>query len=447
MHCLCLMSSGITNDFVTILLQMLTKDGNKSKFIRLVNPLLEYLRDSLRLSFCAAKRLPNKKWVSENYVAFARLVPFMYTTYFRNYSRQDSVTGRYALLVRKLVNSFNYLLSILMRPDQNQITKGVIDDAVKIYLQCLNNVDSSFGSELKGNIGIWTKQNPLSLLNLAEQIHKFGPLRFFWEGRNENKISQAKQYLNNTRETLSFYQSKLKRIRKKVSIDTIGRKLNEARVLDLNVRGVDDSSTREGEESSLESSSVEDTDDESSSVEDTDNENDSGDEGNEEEEEEELALFNNVSTVYDDEQDRGAAWYRGYYKYKNVEMLRINIEKGNFVSCLLFRDGLWACLKHPQSQRGSKTHMKVCQLRVGDESFKCCGSLFYHITVTNNVKLVPLMPGAIRNCLLMPFHSSHNGILFSNQFTIITDEWEVVNGNDLSITHPAIEMSLYDDIL
>lgn len=322
-----------------------------------------------------------------------------------------------------------------MRQDQNQITKGVIDDAVKIYLQCLNNVDNSFGSELKGNIGIWTKQNPLSLLNLAEQIHKFGPLRFFWEGRNENKISQAKQDLVNTKETLSFYQSKLKRIRKKVSIATIGRQLNEARVLDLNVREVDDSSTREGEESSLESSSLEGTDDE----------NDSGDEGNEEEEEEEeeLTLYNN-STV-DDEQDRGAAWYRGYYKYKNVEMLRINLEKGNFVSCLLFPDGLWACLKHPQSPRGSITHMKLCQLSVGDESFKCCGSLFYHITVTNNVKLVPLVSGAIRNCLLMPFHRERT--LFNNQFTIITDEWEVVNGNDLSIIHPTIEMSLYDDIL
>ncbi len=319
-----------------------------------------------------------------------------------------------------------------MRPNQNDITKGVIDDAVKIYLQCLNNVGNAIGRDLTANIGIWTKQNPLSLLNLAEQIHNFGPWRFYWEGRNENKISQAKQYLVNTKETLSFYQSKLKRIRKKVSIDTIERQLNEARVLDLNVSEVDDSSTSsEGDESSLESSFLEGID-----------ENDSGDEENEEEEEE-LAHYNNVRTV--DEHERGA-WYRGYYKYKNVEMLRNNLEKGNFVSCLLFPDGLWACLKPPQSPRGSRTHIKLCQLSVGDESFKCCGSLFYHITVTNNVKLVPLVSGAIiRNCLLMPFHRERT--LFSNQFSIITDEWEVVNGNDLSITHPTIEMSLYDDVL
>lgn len=396
--------------------------------MRLVNPLLTYLRDTLRLSFCVAKLLPNKKWLSENYVAFARLVPFMYTIYFNNFCRPGSVIGRHGNLVRKLVNSFNVLLSILMRPNQNDITKGMVDDAVKIYLQCLNNVDNAIGSYLTANVGIWTKQNPLSLLNLAQQIHHFGPWRNYWEGRNEEKISQAKTHLKFTRVTLKFYQSKLERIRKKVAIDTIERQLRETVALDLNISEEDDSSASEGSSSSAMTSSCVDGIDE----------NDSGDDEMEDDEDYE-----------EEEQDRyivdhqRGEWYRGYYKYRNEEILGDNLEKGNFVSCLLFQDGLWACLRSHGATHTKQ--MKLCQLHVGDESFECCGSSFFHVTVTDNIKMVSSGQAAIRNCLLMPFHKDGGQTLFSNKFTIISDEWDFINGTDLSIVYPTIEISFYHD--
>ena len=136
---------------------ILKKGGNTQKFKRLANPFIQYLGSTLRLAFCVARRVPNTKWCSENYVAFARLTPFMFGIYFKEYGESTSFmsSGSGSILLQRLVNVYNVLISTLMRPNQADVSKDVIDNVVKIYLSCLNDLDKAIGKKVDENIGLW----------------------------------------------------------------------------------------------------------------------------------------------------------------------------------------------------------------------------------------------------------------------------------------------------
>ena len=155
---------------MNILMAILKKGGNRQKYKRLANPFIQYLGSTLRLAFCVARRVPNTKWCSENYVAFARLTPFMFGIYFTEYDASTSFmsSGSGSILLQRLVNVYNVLISTLMRPNQTNVSKDVIDNLVKIYLSCLNDLDNAIGQKVDENIGLWSKKNPISLLNHSD---------------------------------------------------------------------------------------------------------------------------------------------------------------------------------------------------------------------------------------------------------------------------------------
>ena len=391
----------------------MTSGKQKSSFVSVVNPFTNYLGSSLRLSFCVPRRLPNKKWVSENYIAFARIAPFMFGTYFSKYhERNNTMALGNGILLQRLINAFNVLISTLMRPNQNDITRDMIDDVVKIYLSCLNDLDKSIGGKVgdQNNIGLWTKQNPLSLLNLGRQIERFGPLRFHWEGRNENKITDAKSDLSKMRSSLSFFQKKLQKIRRRVAIATIERQV--------------DGNNEDGNTSRCEEPDTdEDGDDDNLHVnsEDMDNGDDDDDDD-------------------DDETEQGDKWYRGCYRYKSTQSLETNLANGNFVSCFLRESGgLWAFV----SFKRKEDQVPICELRMETEKpLKCCGSSFFKFTVTNNIHTISVEKSRstiLRNCLLLPYHHE-DSILFSG----ITDKWEIIL-EKLSLAYPRIDLSLYEN--
>ena len=48
-----------------------------------------------------------------------------------------------------------------------------------------------------------------TLLNLAEQRARFGPIRWYWEGTNERFIGELKKYLVSMRKTPQYFMGKL----------------------------------------------------------------------------------------------------------------------------------------------------------------------------------------------------------------------------------------------
>lgn len=68
-----------------------------------------------------------------------------------------------------------------------------------------------------GDAWLTNKANPVSLLNLTEQLEHFGPLRWYWEGVCERYIQIVKPYLiKNMRRTPSYFKKKLSMLHKMV---------------------------------------------------------------------------------------------------------------------------------------------------------------------------------------------------------------------------------------
>lgn len=420
---------------MNILMAILKKGGNRQKYKRLANPFIQYLGSTLRLAFCVARRVPNTKWCSENYVAFARLTPFMFGIYFTEYDASTSFmsSGSGSILLQRLVNVYNVLISTLMRPNQTDVSKDVIDNLVKIYLSCLNDLDNAIGQKVDENIGLWSKKNPISLLNLGKQIEDKGPVRFYWDGRNEGKIPECKSDLSKMRMSLSFFQTKLARIRRRVSLRNIQRHFDD------NSTGID------GEPFYV---ADDDDDDDDTTSSDDDDEGDDmavdhdyntnadaeidGADGEDELEEEDG----------DDTHRRGRGeWYRGCYRYKDLEHLQSAFTRGEFVSCYLQKNG--RLLAYVNSGHTNKDEARICELIMEDDVQKCCGSSFFRFTVSGTVETITLEESKkqiLRYCLLLPLHGTAT---FGGRFAAITDEWEVLL-NGLTISYPTIDESLFN---
>ncbi len=425
---------GITKDLVNILMAILKKGGNTQKFKRLANPFIQYLGSTLRLAFCVARRVPNTKWCSENYVAFARLTPFMFGIYFKEYGESTSFmsSGSGSILLQRLVNVYNVLISTLMRPNQADVSKDVIDNVVKIYLSCLNDLDKAIGKKVDEKIGLWSKKNPISLLNLGQQIEDKGPVRFYWDGKNEGKIPECKSDLSKMRLSLSFFQTKLARIRRRVSLRNIQRHFDD------NSTGIDGEPFYVADDDDDDTTSSDDDDEGDDMAVDHDHNINADAEIDGVDGEDELEEEDGDDTH---RRERGE-WYRGCYRYKNLEHLQSAFTRGEFVSCYLRKTGgLWA---YVNSGHTNKDEAQICELIMEDEDVqKCCGSSFFRFTVSSTVETITLEESKeqiLRNCLLLPLHSTAT---FGGRFAAITDEWEVLL-NGLSISYPTIDESLFN---
>ena len=101
------------------------------------------------------------------------------------------------------------MITILM--DDDKYNKETVDDAIKLFLSMTDAFDKSFNNydlDKMDKTWLFRKGNFISLLNLPEQIHRFGPLRSFWEGRCERYIQNVKRYLTNVRPTNTYLLSR-----------------------------------------------------------------------------------------------------------------------------------------------------------------------------------------------------------------------------------------------
>ena len=172
---------GVTKALVACFASFITGYSDLTAFHDDINPFLEDIA-SFRLDYCVMKTLPNTLWVSENYIALARILPWVFGYYCANFKPKQSSNAhcsqQWQIQVdafQQLFNAYSVMVSTLMSRDKPDY--DILDQQIKIFLTTCTRLDAV----LTGDTSFWAeKGNFYSLLNLPEQIKKFGPLRDWW---------------------------------------------------------------------------------------------------------------------------------------------------------------------------------------------------------------------------------------------------------------------------
>ena len=150
----------------------------KSDFETLVNTDLLDIQ-MLRLEWCSVRSLPRKQWLAEDELGFSRILPYIYGMFFRFLQLPESSNTSSITLIalQQLYVSLYVMVAMLMSPHEPN-TNAIIRHS-KIFLSCCDRFSKSyFDSDSEP---FWsTTGNFPSLLNLGEQIEKFGPIRWYW---------------------------------------------------------------------------------------------------------------------------------------------------------------------------------------------------------------------------------------------------------------------------
>ena len=106
---------GVLASIVEVLDSVFTDLKLGTRFENSVNAnLLEV--ESLRLERCKAKPVPKKQWLAENELALARILPFVYTTFFNTVAlpRNSNMNPDVLKVIYKVIHTLHLLLCRLM---------------------------------------------------------------------------------------------------------------------------------------------------------------------------------------------------------------------------------------------------------------------------------------------------------------------------------------------
>ena len=198
---------GVSGTIYEVMEQCMAKESNKKRFERHINQYLFDIRD-FRLSFCSMREFPKAMWISENLVAFSRLIRFIYGHYFSVMKVKDTAAIDPAM---RMVCALDVMISLLMN-GEDEIDLDFTGEVIKIFLSSC--VEWATHLSLSGNVDFMEKSNFFSLLNLVDQIVDFGPLRHWWGGSYEADIGTVKPELKYMRKSQSFLARKLAAVRK-----------------------------------------------------------------------------------------------------------------------------------------------------------------------------------------------------------------------------------------
>jgi hypothetical protein len=195
-------------------------------FERLVNVYLTKI-ESLRLDWLKLRELPKTKWLAENLLGMARILPAVYGMFFTNFT-VPPIYSCAAQSLKQTINSMHVLISALMSSRCSFEHSRKIDIYIKIFLSCVHRSAKLVLGNVEGNAWLTNKANPVSLLNLTRQIEHFGPVRWYYEGVCERYIQVVKPYLvKNMRRTPSYFQQKLILIHKMVFMKWLAKAFDE----------------------------------------------------------------------------------------------------------------------------------------------------------------------------------------------------------------------------
>lgn len=118
--------------------------GHGASFEALLNPLLEDIA-GFRVDYCQLRNIPDANWISDSYLAFARILPWVYGIYCLNFKpprdKEEEFTQELRLM-QQLINAYYVMISALMhRPEDTneshesfQRRVGIIEQKVKVFL-------------------------------------------------------------------------------------------------------------------------------------------------------------------------------------------------------------------------------------------------------------------------------------------------------------------------
>ena len=211
-----------------------TTKQKKTKFVMATEAPMETLRlfqlNYLRLtSFSTAsnKKAANgitKLWLSDNYVAFERVSPYLfgiviYQVLPHRNDTADDVACRNALA--KMMTAMFVMISHIMSPWDPH--PSVIEQHVRFFLQSC--VEYSLQVTEEDQKQFWEdKANFVSLLNLSHQIIEFGPIRLYWDGDYERHIQIIKPTLVCLRGTKGYFKTRMGHLLQDHLLDMFARK-------------------------------------------------------------------------------------------------------------------------------------------------------------------------------------------------------------------------------
>ena len=116
------------------------------------------------------------------------------------------------------------MICILMSPRDPLAPE--IDEHVKMFLSCCHRYSRSYYD--KDVRPFWANTgNFPTLLCLAEQRQRHGPIRWYWEGTSERFIQQLKKVLVSMRKTTEYFAGKLSRMYRTNVMDWLDEELSK----------------------------------------------------------------------------------------------------------------------------------------------------------------------------------------------------------------------------
>ena len=108
-----------------------------------------------------------------------------------------------------MFHSMHVMICILMSPRDSLAPE--IDEHMKVFLSCCHCYARSY---YESNVRpFWSNTgNFPTLLCLAEQRRRHGPIRWYWEGTSERFIQQVKKVLVSMRKTTQYFSGKLSKM-------------------------------------------------------------------------------------------------------------------------------------------------------------------------------------------------------------------------------------------
>ncbi|KAL9181321.1 hypothetical protein ACHAXT_010126 [Thalassiosira profunda] len=217
-----LLFEGITADVMEVIQKFLKSKSLNAPFERFANVFLSEI-ESFRLSWCKARELPKTYWQAEDLLGLSRIMPCVYGLFFADANFRGA-DARVAIGILQMLNAFHAMLSALMGPRCCKDSEK-IDIYIKIFLTSIYRVSALIDND--GSFSwLLAKGNFLSLLNLPEQIRRYGPVRWYYEGSDERFVQCVKPFLvTNARKTPSYFKIRLRLMQVMKLIDWIKKSL------------------------------------------------------------------------------------------------------------------------------------------------------------------------------------------------------------------------------
>jgi hypothetical protein len=198
---------GILASVVEVLESFFADHKIFAAFERTVNVHLLEIQ-SMRLEWCKTKPVPKKQWLAENELGLARIIPFIYTTFFNQVEipQRTNTNNRVLPRIITMIHSLHVMVCMLMSPRRN--TETEIDNAVKLFLSSAHQFSKEYWNE---NVEpFWSRTgNYPTLLCLPAQQRRHGPVRWYWEGTSERYIQTLKKELTSMRRNPQYFGKKM----------------------------------------------------------------------------------------------------------------------------------------------------------------------------------------------------------------------------------------------